>query len=59
VEEAYQLALKAKEKKIDNFLKGIKEQGGVHRPPHGVVLPMVEANHPKELRKKKILNNVT
>ena len=59
VEEAYQLALKAEEKQKDNFLKGIEEQGGVHHLPHGVVLTMVEANHPKELRKKNILNKVT
>ncbi len=33
VEEAYQLALKAEEKKTNNMLKGIEEQGGVHRLP--------------------------
>ena len=59
VEESYQLSLKAEEKKPDNLLKGIEEQGGVHCLPHGVVLIMEEANHPKELKKKKILDKVT
>ena len=41
------------------FLKGIEEKGGVHRIPHGVVLTMEEANHPREIIKKKILNKIT
>jgi hypothetical protein len=44
--------------KTDNFLKGI-EKGGVHRLPHGVVLTIAEDNHPKEIRKQKILDKVT
>jgi hypothetical protein len=44
--------------KTENFLKGIEEKGGVHFLPHGVVLTIVEANHPKELRKKNIFDTV-
>jgi hypothetical protein len=59
VEEAYQLDLKVEGKKIDNFLKGIEEQGGVRRLPHWVVSNMAEVNHPKEMRKQNILDKVT
>ena len=48
-----------RKEKIDNFLKGIEEKGGAHYLPHEMVLAMTQANHPKELRKQKILEKVT
>ena len=58
VEDAYQLVLKSKEKKIKNLFRGIEEQGGVHCLLCRVVLIMTEVNLLKELRKLKIVNKI-
>ena len=59
VEEAYQLALKAKEKQNRQFFfRGTKEQLGVHCLLRMVVLIMEEVNLLKGLRKLKIVNKI-
>ena len=40
------------------MFRGIEEKGGVHRLLHRVVLTMAEENHPKGLKKSKILNKI-